>query len=146
MILDSRMPLLLHSTRKMFITMFYGHLDLEDGELLYASAGHDPPFLCRREGVETLLTAAAALSFLPELAVHTERIAMRPGETLVLYTDGLTTARLPLGGHMGEEHVVAWVRAPPAELVAELLGFAYPKEHTLMEDDVVLIALRRPGT
>jgi manganese transport protein len=132
---------------EMFITMFYGHLDLDDGELLYASAGHDPPLLCRNGSVEKLLPTAAALAIVPDLTVQTERTALWPGETLLLYTDGLTTARYLLGGRVGEERVAARLRQqagqPPAQLLRELLELACPEAQTRLEDDVVLIALRR---
>jgi manganese transport protein len=134
---------------EMFITMFYGHLDLTSGELRYASAGHDPPLLTRQEGVDSLMPTGAALSLMPELTATTRCTRLRPGETLFLYTDGLTNARHPLGGRLGEEQIAGWLREraalPPAELLAQLLDLAFPKVRAPLEDDVVVIALRRLG-
>ena len=132
---------------EMFVTMFYGCLDLESGELRYASAGHDPPLLCRGERVEELPPTGPALGIAPELAPRAGRAMLRPGETLLLYTDGLTTARHPQGGRVGEERVAVWLREraalPPAELVAELLRLACAEGQAPLEDDVAVIALRR---
>jgi serine phosphatase RsbU (regulator of sigma subunit) len=132
---------------EMFVTMFYGHLDLESGELRYASAGHDPPFLCGEEGVECLPPTAAALGVLPELPADMERRRLRPHETLLLYTDGLTTALDPWGERLTEERVVAWLQeriaAPPAELIAGLLGLACADTGARPADDITLVALRR---
>jgi sigma-B regulation protein RsbU (phosphoserine phosphatase) len=132
---------------EMFVTMFYGCLDLESGELCYASAGHDPPLLCRGERVEELTPTGPALGMGLELPPHPGWAMLRPGETLLLYADGLTTARHPLGGRVGEERVAAWLHSraalPPAELVAELLRLAGAAGPAPLEDDVAVIALRR---
>jgi serine phosphatase RsbU (regulator of sigma subunit) len=132
---------------EMFVTMFYGCLDVETGTLEYASAGHDPPLLCRGETVEELLPTAPALGITSNIPARTERVTMQPGETLLVYTDGLTTARHALGGRVGEERVVGWLREraalPPAELVHEILSLACPPSESPLEDDVAIIALRR---
>jgi sigma-B regulation protein RsbU (phosphoserine phosphatase) len=133
--------------RDMFVTLFYGQLDLETGELRYASAGHDPPFLCGREAVRQLPPTTAALGILEELPERSERVTLQPGETLVLYTDGLTTARHPAEGRIGEERVIRQLQlhraAPPAELVAALRRLACPDDETAADDDVAVLALRR---
>jgi serine phosphatase RsbU (regulator of sigma subunit) len=134
---------------EMFVTMFYGRLDLASGELRYASAGHDPPLLCRGERVEELPPTGPALGLGIELPPRAGRTTLRPGEILLLYTDGLTTARHPMGGRVGEERVAAWLQLgaalPPAELVAELLRLACVAGPAPLEDDVAVIALRRRG-
>lgn len=135
---------------EMFITMFYGHLDLDTWELVYASAGHDPPLVCREGHVEALPPTAPALGMVPELRGSTRQITLRPGETLLLYTDGLTTARFPPAGRVGEERVSAWLQEraelPPATLLRELLRLAGLETQPVLEDDVALIALRRSPT
>jgi serine phosphatase RsbU (regulator of sigma subunit) len=132
---------------EMFVTMFYGCLDPGTGELRYASAGHDPPLLCRGERVEELLPTAPLLCMLPDLPARTERVCLQPDQTLLLYTDGLTTARCPEGGRVGEERVSGWLQErqahAPARLVGEILELACPAAAGAPEDDIVLIALRR---
>jgi serine phosphatase RsbU (regulator of sigma subunit) len=131
----------------MFVTMFYGLLDPESGELQYASAGHDPPLLCRGEVVEDLLPTAPALGFEPDLTGGMERVTLQPGDTLVVYTDGLTTVRSPEGDRLGEELIRAelpgYARLPAAEVVARLLHLAYPGDGMTLEDDVAVLVLRR---
>jgi sigma-B regulation protein RsbU (phosphoserine phosphatase) len=132
---------------EMFVTMFFGRLDLDSGELHYASAGHDPPFLCRGEAIEELLPTAPALGMEHELPEGSRRDALLPGDLLLLYTDGLTSARSPEGGRVGEERVVGWLRdraaLPPRELVPALMALACPQTDSPLEDDVAVIALRR---
>ncbi len=82
------------SQSDMFITVFYAELDTRDGRLTYANAGHNPPLLWRSATghFETLNTTCPLLGVLPELDVHVIETALRPGDALVLYTDGITEA------------------------------------------------------
>jgi serine phosphatase RsbU (regulator of sigma subunit) len=135
---------------EMFVTLFYGYLEPDSGELCYASAGHDPPLLCRSERVELLEPTGPALGIAPGLCGHTRRLTLQRGETLLLYTDGLTTARGPAGDRIGEERIAACLQeyCPAgnprslAELMAALLCLACPPQGA-PEDDIALIALRR---
>jgi sigma-B regulation protein RsbU (phosphoserine phosphatase) len=99
------------------------------------------------ERVEELPPTGPALGLGLELPRCSGRAMLRPGETLLLYTDGLTTARHPQGGRVGEERVAAWLREraalPPAALVAALLRLAGAEGDAPLEDDVAVIALRR---
>ena len=63
---------------EMFVTMFYGCLDLESGELRYASAGHDPPLLCRGARVEELLPTGPALGLGLEMPLHSGGTVLHP--------------------------------------------------------------------
>jgi serine phosphatase RsbU (regulator of sigma subunit) len=128
----------------MFVTLFYGQLDPETGELRYASAGHDPPLLCRGQSLEALPPTAPVLGMLPEVS---QRVIVGAGELLLLYTDGLTTARDEDGQRIGEERVAAYLQerraVSPAGLLEELMNLASPGGQTLLEDDVAVIVLRR---
>ena len=82
------------SQSDMFLTVFYAELDTRDGRLTYANAGHNPPLLWRAAGgqFETLEPTCPLLGVLPELDVHVMETWLRPGDVLVLYTDGITEA------------------------------------------------------
>jgi sigma-B regulation protein RsbU (phosphoserine phosphatase) len=79
---------------QMFVTFFIGILDLENGELEYVNAGHNPPLHVKCGGPVTRLesTNDMALGFLEERSYHSGRILMSPGDYLVCYTDGVTEA------------------------------------------------------
>jgi serine phosphatase RsbU (regulator of sigma subunit) len=132
---------------EMFVTMFYGRLDLDSGDLHYASAGHDPPVLCRGMTIERLPPTAPALGIMRDLPGRTEMNVLQRGEILLLYTDGLTTARYPPDGRLGEERLAAWLQdrgsLPARELVSELMTLACPQTGAPPEDDVAIVALRR---
>lgn len=78
----------------LFVTVFYGVLDPADGSLAYCNAGHNPPYLCHGDGrpIEPLANTGMALGVLPGVSLGGERVALAPGDHLVLYTDGLTEA------------------------------------------------------
>jgi serine phosphatase RsbU (regulator of sigma subunit) len=77
-----------------FVSMFYGILDTDSGRLAYCNGGHNPPFVMSSRGSVELLpgTGGAVLAALPEAVYKPGTIPLRPGDTLFLYTDGVTEA------------------------------------------------------
>jgi serine phosphatase RsbU (regulator of sigma subunit) len=81
-----------------FITMFYGELDPGDGTLRYINAGHDYPMLRRADGgIEPLSTGGLMLGFDEDVEFQQGETTMAPGDSLLLYSDGVTEA-LDTGG------------------------------------------------
>lgn len=76
----------------MFVTIFYGVIDVSARRLTYARAGHDYPLLLRQGGVQTLGGEGTILGFpgLDDLGLTEEEMALQPADRLLLYTDGLT--------------------------------------------------------
>jgi sigma-B regulation protein RsbU (phosphoserine phosphatase) len=83
--------------RAMFVTAFVARLDLATGELEYVNAGHNPPYRLGTDG--RLATFAErtepALGAVEAHAYHGVTARLEPGDTLVLYTDGVVEARSP---------------------------------------------------
>ena len=99
---------LLHESieRDKFVTAFYGVLDYKNRVLIFSNAGHNPPILAHDDGsIEQLVEGGVALGVLPD-AVYEERpIALRPGDVLLLYTDGVTEAESPSGEQYGQSRL-----------------------------------------
>jgi len=79
----------------LFVTVFAGILDLRTGQLHYCNAGHDAPYLLHadRRAPERLEgEAGPPLCVIDDFAYVSERYAMKPGETLFVFTDGVTEA------------------------------------------------------
>ena len=78
----------------LFVTAFYGILDLDTGELSYANAGHNPPLLAREDGTVSHLpgTGGIAMGVMPGVAYAEGRTTLAAGDTLLLYTDGISEA------------------------------------------------------
>ena len=91
----------------MFVTVFYGVLDPARGTLRYARAGHDRPLLFSPSIGECRFLAAAgmALGIVEKVSLEEVRVDLRPGDLLVLYTDGITDANSPTGEFFGVERL-----------------------------------------
>jgi serine phosphatase RsbU (regulator of sigma subunit) len=79
---------------EMFVTVFYGVVDVASRQLTYTRAGHDRPLIVRGDTVEALRGEGAFLGYLDpdQLKLSEECIDLRSGDRLVLYTDGLVDA------------------------------------------------------
>lgn len=77
----------------MFITMFLGVMDLSTGIVRYSNAGHNPPIIIKNGHAELLSTEPCLLMGVdPDARYTSDELALAPGDTLFLYTDGLTEA------------------------------------------------------
>ena len=85
--------LLDHNPLYYFVTMFYGVLDLREGILRYSNGGHNAPILIRNGRAEELpLTGNAMLAVFDDQVFKEETIELHAGDTLFLFTDGVTEA------------------------------------------------------
>jgi len=82
------------SLSHMFVTLFYGILDTRNGSLEYCNGGHNPPYLVSGEGkVEQLENIGGLLlGGVKDAEYESKTIKLHPGDTLFLYTDGVTEA------------------------------------------------------
>lgn len=78
----------------MFVTVFYAVLEPDSGRVVYANAGHNPPYRIAANGAVTPLegTEGMALGVMGEIPFQQKTITLAPGEQLFLYTDGVTEA------------------------------------------------------
>src|ERR687896_564779 len=80
----------------MFVTCFYAILDPESGSLLYANAGHDLPYLRRRNGeAEEMRARGMPLGLMPGMSYEQKEIVLEEGEATLLYSDGRVEAHNP---------------------------------------------------
>ncbi|MBZ2179297.1 MAG: SpoIIE family protein phosphatase [Acidobacteriota bacterium] len=132
-----------------FITGFFAILDPRTGSMTYTNAGHNPPILVRRNGKAELLTAGGpVLGILPNIPYLGGQTILAPGESLVLYSDGVSEAPNAAGEEFGEDAIaqiaVACHDRPAQETMLEIgrqlrafLGDRQPI------DDVTLLVVRR---
>jgi len=85
-----------------FVTAVLARYDPISLRLTYARAGHNPPLLMTRANDRAIISrldqvGGVPLGVLPDVAYEDHSIQLRPGQTLVLFTDGITEARSPTG-------------------------------------------------
>src|SRR6202162_848627 len=84
-----------HSEVGRYATMFFGILD-QDGEMDYINAGHPSPFLIRQNAVEEAFTEGSyPVGLVPDAVYTAACLKLQPGDTLVLFSDGVTEAMDP---------------------------------------------------
>jgi sigma-B regulation protein RsbU (phosphoserine phosphatase) len=106
--------LLADTEAKPFITAFYGVLDPATGTLTYCNAGHNPPYWAQpqRDGeIYTLAGTGTPLGIFEDRAWAQETVQLAHGDTLVLYTDGITDAQNTQEAFFDEERLRASVQA-----------------------------------
>lgn len=130
----------------MFATVICGVLEPDTGALSLASAGHDPPLLARADGTREYLPlqTAGPLGIETESAFAVWRGLLRPGDALILYTDGVTEAFDADDRAFGPERLAALplqgenARSICCEVVEAVHGFAGEAPQS---DDITVLAV-----
>jgi phosphoserine phosphatase RsbU/P len=78
----------------MFVTVFYGELDLRTGVLAFSNGGHNPPLRVTRDGavIELERSQGIALAVMPDMPFAEKSLTLDAGDMVVLFTDGVTEA------------------------------------------------------
>jgi phosphoserine phosphatase RsbU/P len=134
-----------------FITLFMAIVDPPTGELSYSNAGHNPPLLRRADGrVERLEVGGPVLGILKNMTYQAGTATLEPGDTLVLYSDGVTEAENPTDEDYGEDRLIAVLAAHPRAtsrtivqaVLADLVEFTQGRTAA---DDITVVVVRRHG-
>jgi len=134
----------------MFVTVFYGRLNIKTGEIDYSNAGHNPPYVVHENGkVETVPAQGnMVLGAVENFQYRNDKITLEKGDMLFTFTDGVTEAMNAAGEQFGEERLekrlakcggktsqetIDTVRAAVAEWAGE----------TEQSDDVTMLVIKR---
>ncbi|MCY4645010.1 MAG: SpoIIE family protein phosphatase [Bacteriovoracales bacterium] len=92
----------------MFVTLFYTIFNVKTGELTYTNAGHNPPVLIHEDGrTEFLpLTGGVPLGISEGEEFAEKSMTLKPGDTVFIYTDGITEAINPQGEEFGDSRLL----------------------------------------
>lgn len=133
----------------MFVTVFYGVIDEESRMLSYVNAGHNPPIVVHAEDrhLEELAATGIALGAVEGAAFTSKSIRIGPGDTVLLYTDGVTEAINGAGEMFGEDRLRRIVTENSMRSSAEILSgildainaFALGEPQA---DDITLMVIR----
>ena len=109
--------------RNQFITAFYGILDASNRTLHYSNAGHNPPLLIDAQGAARFIEwGEQPLGMFRDTRYHEHYHTFRPGEVLVLYTDGVTEALSPNGEEFGRDRLITAVKSGSTLSARELIA------------------------
>lgn len=143
--------ILLHhntSTDK-FVTGFYCILDPVEHTMESTNAGHDHPFLIKRNGdVTRLEEGGVILGFMAESEYVKETHLLNPGDLVVIYSDGLTDAISPDGEEFGEARLLDLVKKNSSLSTGRLSDLIYRSIGAFsgdfpIRDDMTLVLIRR---
>jgi serine phosphatase RsbU (regulator of sigma subunit) len=131
----------------MFVTCLALVLDPVSGEVVFANAGHDVPYVRTQAGVAELRARGMPLGLMPGMNYEEKRFQFEPGDCALLHSDGLAEAHAPDREMFGFPRVSALVgKGPSGEALIDLclteLGSFTGPNHE-QEDDITLVSLQR---
>ena len=113
----------------MFVTCFFAMINTKTGEMKFANAGHNPPIIGQPKNYRYLKCKSGfVLGPLKDVYVVDETYQLSNGDTLTLYTDGLTEARSVSGEFYGEERLLFMFNKKEYSCLVEL--------HHSIKDDI----------
>ena len=150
------LPRLLRSVNRLFCentpdgryaTLFFGVYDDHSREFEYANCGHNPGLLLRADGsLERLAATSTVIGLFPEWQCDTCRVTLARGDTLALYTDGVTESFSRSGEEFGEGRLIELLernrglsaRSLILSIVEQVQRFSPHEQH----DDITLIVAK----
>jgi sigma-B regulation protein RsbU (phosphoserine phosphatase) len=138
-----------HSEMERYATLFCALVD-DQGQLEFVNAGHPSPLLVRGGKVEMPFKAGSVpVGLVPNLVAKTTSAPLEPGDTLVLFTDGISEAENLAGEMFGLDRLRDVVAKHASLPVRELQGFILKavddfSRGAYQSDDITLLIVRYP--
>jgi len=132
-----------------FVTLFLGMLS-PDGVLTYSNGGQNPPFLVTARGVERLEAGGTLVGAFSWAEYPDETRQLRAGDTVVVFSDGVTDATTPDGVALGDDRLAAIVDVAADGTPDDLLRALFDTVHEFsrgaeQQDDVTIVVVRYLG-
>lgn len=138
------------SANNMFVTVFYGIYNIKTGEVTYTNAGHNPPYLIKAGGtIEQLpLSKDIVVGALDDFQFSEETLQLEHGETLLLYTDGVTEAINVNDEEYGEKRLEETLKDVTQQNCQQIINTVKADVKTFageaeQSDDITLLAIKR---
>jgi len=130
-----------------FATLFFGSYDDRTRRMRYINCGHCAPLLLRANGEMTKLESTAAiLGAFEEWNCSEGEVSLVVGDTLLLYSDGVTEAANTAGEEFGEDRLVRTLREssgyPAEDLVRKIVKAVTTFSEASLVDDITVVAIR----
>jgi len=131
-----------------FVTMFFGTI-AEDGTLIYCNGGHNAPVLLSRGKASRLEAGGMILGMFDFASYDQETLKLEQGDTLVVFSDGISEAQNPAGEEYGDDRLIACLEAnrsaSPAAMREALLASARTFAAGAMQSDDMTVLIVRYG-
>ena len=138
------------SANNMFVTVFYGIYNIKTGEVTYTNAGHNPPYLMKADGtIEQLpLSKDIVVGALDDFQFSEETLLLEHGDTLLLYTDGVTEAINVNDEEYGEKRLEETLKDVTQQNCQQIINTVKANVKTFageaeQSDDITLLAIKR---
>ena len=138
---------------EMFVTVLYAVYDPQTKQLTYSNGGHDSPLIIHADGTSTLLplTRGIALGVMPGLTYNQQTVTLEPGDTVILYTDGVTEAMNAAGEQYGLDDLRDMFADAPPGSSEDANKAVFDAVHqfaqdTPQSDDITCLVMRRGGS
>ncbi len=140
-----------NNERLMFVTFFFGRLNLLTGKLDYCNAGHNAPILISKnnENKARFINADAgiALGVWEEFNFSSQSLQMQDGDSLLLYTDGVTEAMNVKNEELGNDETLACVAQHTGETPSSIVNALLERIHkhtvnAVQSDDITMLCIR----
>lgn len=140
-----------NNNSQMFVTCFLAILNKKTGELAFANAGHNAPIIGKNGSFKYLKCKSGfVLGGLKDAFVIDEKVTLGPGESITLYTDGVTEARNNAGDFYGEERLINLMNSKDYNCLVEIHhsikdDMAKFVDGADQSDDITLLTLQYKG-
>jgi sigma-B regulation protein RsbU (phosphoserine phosphatase) len=130
-----------------FATMFFAVYDDASRQLRYVNCGHNHPLVLRASGEALWLeSSATVLGLFPDWDCTLVELQLAPGDTLIVYSDGVTEARSDDGEFFGDKRLLETVRAhsrlPVTEMMNAVVADVQRFSGSVQEDDLTVLVAR----
>ena len=131
-----------------YFTMIYGMMDTRDGQTVLTLAGHPPPIFVRKGTAVPVGTGGYPVGMLSEADYEEERVRLRKGDRLILYSDGITECTNDQGEQFSEQRLRRLLEEGQNLSLHDLLGktkerLCQWRGKNEFEDDMTLLAMER---
>lgn len=133
----------------MFVTVWMGILDLRTGHVEFCNAGHNPPVVCHRDGTVEFVAnkPGLVLAGMPEMKYKIQSLDLLQGDTIFLYTDGVTEAANEKENFFGNDRLLDVLKKSYSEPIDNLCDFVMSHIKKFVGtadqfDDITMLALK----
>jgi phosphoserine phosphatase RsbU/P len=132
-----------------FVTLMFGVMT-SSGSLTYCNAGHNPPFVIGKTGVRRLETGGPVVGLLEFAPYEQETVQLEVGDTIVIFSDGVSEALNPAGEEFGDGRLLAAVehglQSGAQDLVSHVINAVRDfSRGAAQSDDITVMVIRYLG-